>query len=496
MIPSDLVDVPSDYWATPHIKAALEARMIALKAENKFEPHIPLNRGELARLFAYLLTKSPEYNKAPLTGILVPVEGPFPEIERTSLSKKQTVTKEETIQPQDRVLTGPNSRAAITFDDGTTLQIEPNTRLIITQTEGKKYIKQDGTPGITVHKLLLNLEQGELYGGLAPKINTKEPFRSVKLEDPEQIEITLPEGVTPIQEGFFYCRVLAGQKVMVETRSKETIDPLLLTEDKVWSKPEIISWIKETEERIQAQAPVAFRAVDPIIKLPGEEPKEEETPLPRPDKTPTGSQEKVKTAYLTFDDGPSREITPLILNTAEKYGIKVTFFMLGRQVEKYPDIAKRAFEKGHAIGNHSYSHQYQQIYQNSESLMQEVNRCSDILYRVIGIRPQIFRAPGGSYPFLKSQHIERLTEAGFQYYDWNVSPGDATGSRKSASTLVHSVLTQAKNKDPIIVLMHDTKNKRSTAEALPLIIEGLQEMGYTFATITPETEPIQFTRKR
>jgi len=95
---------------------------------------------------------------------------------------------------------------------------------------------------------------------------------------------------------------------------------------------------------------------------------------------------------------------------------------------------------------------------------------------------------------LKKEYIKRLRDEGYQYYDWNVCPGDAEGSYRSAQTLIANTLKQAKGKDRIIVLLHDAPGKRSTAEALPAIIEGLKEMGFTFAAISPDTEPIQFRR--
>jgi peptidoglycan/xylan/chitin deacetylase (PgdA/CDA1 family) len=201
-----------------------------------------------------------------------------------------------------------------------------------------------------------------------------------------------------------------------------------------------------------------------------------------------------KVAYLTFDDGPSLDVTPRILEIVAEHRIPVTFFVLGRQVASHPEIVQQALNAGHAIGNHSYTHRYNEIYRTEDSLMWEINRCGDVLVEAIGFRPSIFRAPGGSNPFLKKQYIRRLIEEGYQYYDWNVCPGDAEGSYKSAQSLIANTLKQAKGKDRIIVLLHDAPGKRSTAEALPAIIEGLKEMGFAFAAITPDTEPIQFRR--
>lgn len=205
------------------------------------------------------------------------------------------------------------------------------------------------------------------------------------------------------------------------------------------------------------------------------------------------SVEPAKVAYLTFDDGPSAQITPRILEVAAQYDVPVTFFVLGSQATRYPELVQQSAQAGHAIGNHSYSHQYAQIYYSEKSLMQDISRANDVLVKVIGYKPTIFRAPGGSTLMSKRQ-IQRLQEEGYRHYDWNVSPGDASGTYKSAQSLINSTLNQARGKDRIIVLFHDSPSKKSTADALPAIIEGLKKMGFSFAAINPQTEPFQFRK--
>jgi len=202
-----------------------------------------------------------------------------------------------------------------------------------------------------------------------------------------------------------------------------------------------------------------------------------------------------KIAYLTFDDGPSEAITPKILDTLNEYQVKATFFVIGSWAKRNPELIQRAVKEGHAIGNHTYSHQYKNVYRNTDNFMNEVNACEDVLTEIIGLKPTIFRAPGGSNLYLTDNYIDRLIEANYQYYDWNVCPGDATPIPKSARTLVDIAIRQARDKTRIIVLLHDAPNMRSTAEALPDIIKGLKNMGFSFEVITPETEPIQFNHK-
>lgn len=203
----------------------------------------------------------------------------------------------------------------------------------------------------------------------------------------------------------------------------------------------------------------------------------------------------VKTAYLTFDDGPSEAVTLQILDTLKEHQVKATFFVLGSRVESHPWIVQRALAEGHGIGNHTYTHRYQKIYANPDAFISEVNQCSNALHAAIGFQPRIFRAPGGSNFRMTKSYAEKLWADNYQYYDWNVCPGDAAPVAKSARTLIDNTLRQAHGKNRIIVLLHDAPNMRSTAEALPEIIKGLREMGFTFAVITPETIPIQFKLK-
>jgi peptidoglycan/xylan/chitin deacetylase (PgdA/CDA1 family) len=104
----------------------------------------------------------------------------------------------------------------------------------------------------------------------------------------------------------------------------------------------------------------------------------------------------------------------------------------------------------------------------------------------------IFRAPGGSRPFLKPALAAKVEAEGYHYFDWNVCPGDAVTKGISAADLARITLQQASNKNRIIVLLHDARTMQQTTIALPMIIEGLKEQGFTFAVIEPSTVPIHF----
>ena len=204
------------------------------------------------------------------------------------------------------------------------------------------------------------------------------------------------------------------------------------------------------------------------------------------------SEEPQKIAYLTFDDGPYPETTPRILKILQDEGVKATFFVLGKQVERYPDLLKAAYEQGEGIGNHSYSHDYQLIYRSPEAFLADIKQAEDLIFKAIGIRPQIVRAPGGTQGHFHVNYYNALDAADYLIYDWNVSSGDADASLVPADRLVQNIESQVPSKSRIIILMHDTKAKTTTVDALPRIITYLKQQGYSFGVITPKVAPVLF----
>ncbi len=191
--------------------------------------------------------------------------------------------------------------------------------------------------------------------------------------------------------------------------------------------------------------------------------------------------------YLTFDDGPS-DNTLKILDILDAYGIKATFFVVGTAKTQYmPQIVSR----GHAIGLHSATHNYSSIYADVNSYLSDIQQISDIVYNTTGVRSNIMRFPGGGSNKVSAKYCSgimtdltvRMPSLGYSYYDWNVSSGDASAQKVSASAIANNVLNGARGKSSICVLMHDTAAKTTTVEALPSIIEGLDAMGFRFAAI-------------
>ena len=199
-----------------------------------------------------------------------------------------------------------------------------------------------------------------------------------------------------------------------------------------------------------------------------------------------------KTVYLTFDDGPS-ENTQAVLDILDKYGIKATFFVTGINPDYLPMIGK-CYERGHTIGLHTYSHQYDQVYASVDAYWDDLNRIGGVVKEQIGYVPCFIRFPGGSSNTISADYTtgimsvlaDEVVAAGYQYFDWDASCGD--GATHTADELVEaSKADTAYGYQSIVFLMHDGAQKETTVEALPRIIEYFKSEGYEFAPIDRST---------
>ena len=191
-----------------------------------------------------------------------------------------------------------------------------------------------------------------------------------------------------------------------------------------------------------------------------------------------------KTVYLTFDDGPSA-LTGEILDALKKENVRATFFVLGKNAEKNPVALKRAASEGHKIANHSYSHDYESLYDDSENFKNELLRTEEIILSIVdrSAYSKVFRFPGGSFEKYKWPKIDVLIENDFSFIDWNCSNEDAKGHDIPPHELVLNTINTAQGKNTVVVLMHDTERKKTTVEALGGIISYFRENGYIFETI-------------
>ncbi|MCY6484402.1 polysaccharide deacetylase [Clostridium aestuarii] len=209
-----------------------------------------------------------------------------------------------------------------------------------------------------------------------------------------------------------------------------------------------------------------------------------------------------KIAYLTFDDGPSKN-TIKILNILSHYNVKATFFVTGSSSKSSIDIYKTIANKGHAIGNHTYTHDYSKIYKNVENFTKDFTKLQEHLKSSVGINPKIVRLPGGSNNTVSHKYggntvmndiTTYLIDNGYTYFDWNIDSTDASVKLQNKNKIVSSVLNNSKKKSAIIILMHDVSIKTTTVEALSEIIEGLLKQGFQFRVLSPNEYTTQFLR--
>ena len=200
-----------------------------------------------------------------------------------------------------------------------------------------------------------------------------------------------------------------------------------------------------------------------------------------------------KTAYLTFDDGPSVN-TDKVLDILDRYKIKATFFVVGRtdkaSIRRYKEIVKR----GHNIGLHSLTHNYKLVYASLDSFKKDVYAIRDIVKKYTGVDSKIYRFPGGSSNGVAKINmykvIKWIRSAGYQYFDWNLGGTDAAYPPPSANAIYNAIAMYAGSNTDKIVLLHDSQDKVNTLKALPRIIELLKREGYRFAKITKNTKPV------
>ena len=214
-------------------------------------------------------------------------------------------------------------------------------------------------------------------------------------------------------------------------------------------------------------------------------------PLPKVDET---TQDKVidiyysdeKQVFLTFDDGPSQTVTPTILDILKQYDVKATFFTLGSRAELNPEILKRAYDEGHYIANHGYSHIYSSIYEVPENVLDEYYQTEQIIKNAIqnsDYNSYLFRFPGGSsggpYDDVKIEAKQILEESNIVYTNWNCLTGGAAG-KTTKEEMMQELLETKGEQNSLVVLMHDAGDKQETANLLPEVIQYFKDNGYVF----------------
>ncbi len=203
-----------------------------------------------------------------------------------------------------------------------------------------------------------------------------------------------------------------------------------------------------------------------------------------------------KVCCLTFDDGPSPN-TDRVLEILDHCGVKATFFVVGSACsgQAGQERMRAIAAAGHTIAMHSWTHDYKTVYASVEAFLDEFSTLYQWIYDVTGVHPQLYRFPGGSINGYNrgvyQEIIAEMTRRGFVYFDWNASAQDATPRPRPAWDIAADCL-KGIGRELVVVLAHDSAARGTTVDALPAIIEGYQNAGYTFSALHPGITPVTF----
>jgi peptidoglycan/xylan/chitin deacetylase (PgdA/CDA1 family) len=210
----------------------------------------------------------------------------------------------------------------------------------------------------------------------------------------------------------------------------------------------------------------------------------------RPESDPVSATLGGRVAYLTIDDGPHRRWTPSVLDILEGEAVQATFFIVGKRAERRPDLVRRIYLEGHAVANHTYSHDYSQLYgggvANYLSSLADNERS---LKGMIGYASRLTRPPGGAAGNFGFGWQAAVNAAGYTTVLWNVSTGDGAPETTSSQMVEHAAryIEGLAPSQPAIVLMHDVRP--AIVGALPEIIAELKRRGFEFAVLDEATPP-------
>lgn len=177
-----------------------------------------------------------------------------------------------------------------------------------------------------------------------------------------------------------------------------------------------------------------------------------------------------KKVALTFDDGPNADYTEMLLDGLKERGVHATFFLLGAEVEKYPDIVKEIYDGGHLIGTHSYEH-VNLCNLRQDAALEQVDKTNTAIYKITGAYPEYIRPPFGCWKENLDYETEMIEVL------WDVDPLDWKTS--NSDVIAKRVVDKVREDD--IILLHDASE--SSVKAAFKIIDTLKEKGYTFVTV-------------
>jgi len=183
---------------------------------------------------------------------------------------------------------------------------------------------------------------------------------------------------------------------------------------------------------------------------------------------------------LTFDDGPNPVDTPKLLDLLREKGVKATFFVVGKRADQYPEIVRRAWEEGHLIANHTWSHYSLFCFLTPARLRAEIERGAESVHRICGFRPRLFRSPVGQRHPLLRRYLEN---SGLEYVSWSIRSRDTL--TWNSEVLARRILKQAASGDIILLHDHLPRGAHVMLEALPVVIDDLRARGLKFVLACP-----------
>jgi peptidoglycan-N-acetylglucosamine deacetylase len=197
---------------------------------------------------------------------------------------------------------------------------------------------------------------------------------------------------------------------------------------------------------------------------------------------------------LTFDDGPSLQYTPQILDVLKEKGVHATFFVIGRNVVKYPDLVKREIEEGNAVGNHTWSHPFMAPLESKSQLTIEITRTDAAIFKASGIHSTLFRPPHGwRSPWM----VKTIEDLGYDVINWTVDPKDW----KHPKAIIIIKRVEHVFGKSAIVLLHDglemkaDPGQENTVLALGEIIDDFKTNNYEFVTISQLIKDPDFAKE-
>lgn len=165
--------------------------------------------------------------------------------------------------------------------------------------------------------------------------------------------------------------------------------------------------------------------------------------------------------------------------------------MLGDQAAGRPELIHAIWEQGHAIGNHTYNHNYHDLYSGFTEFWRQIKQTEETVREITGVRPQLVRAPGGTFGHFDSTYFNLLKQAGYRVMDWTVDSGDSRRRGVPAAEIVQASVADL-NSASVVLLLHDGSGHEQSAKALPAIIERYRAAGYEFGVLDTQSDPVQF----